>query len=116
MPNFFPASFPWVERMEKSGIVMIERKKSGEGCCFMEDILNRAYEEGTRVAHSGNVASYIPELEKGNPEDVGFVIMDLKGNAKARGQYLKSFTLQSITKVITLLLALEDIGEEEVFQ
>jgi glutaminase len=82
----------------------------------MEDILNKAYEEGTKVAPSGNVASYIPELEKGNPEDVGFVLMDLKGNYKARGQYLKRFTLQSITKVITLLLALEDIGEEEVFK
>ncbi len=82
----------------------------------MEDILNKAFEEGTKVARTGHVASYIPELEKGNPEDVGFVLMDLRGNYKARGGYLKNFTLQSITKVITLLLALEDIGEEEVFK
>jgi glutaminase len=82
----------------------------------MDEILDSALQEGIRVAKGGNVATYIPELAKGDPSDVGFCIMDLEGNISARGEHEKKFTLQSITKVISLLLALEDIGMEEVFK
>lgn len=83
---------------------------------FMDNILNEALVEGIKVAHGGSVATYIPELAKGDPNDVGFALMDLQGNILSRGEYLKRFTLQSITKVISLLLALEDNGMEEVFR
>jgi glutaminase len=42
-------------------------------------------------------------------------MVNLDGEIFGYGDFLKPFTLQSITKVITLLLALEDLGEEEVF-
>lgn len=82
----------------------------------MQDILMECVKIGREVAEQGTVATYIPELEKGNKKDVGIAIMDLEGQFYGEGDYLKEFTLQSITKVIALLLALEDKGKEEVFR
>ena len=82
----------------------------------MQDILKECVSVGKQVAELGTVATYIPELEKGNKKDVGIAIMDVEGQFYGEGVYLKEFTLQSITKVIALLLALEDNGKEEVFK
>ncbi|MBR0575873.1 glutaminase A [Proteiniclasticum sp. BAD-10] len=82
----------------------------------MEERLKRCVALGKEAAKEGQVASYIPELKKGNPEDVGICIVDLQGKVYGAGEFKKNFTLQSITKVISLLLALEDRGAEEVFR
>lgn len=81
----------------------------------MDNILDKALSRGENVAFSGQVATYIPELAKGQVGDVGLALMDLDGHLYTRGLASKEFTLQSITKVMTLLLALEDLGKEEVF-
>jgi len=81
----------------------------------MDIFLDKALQKGEAVAPLGQVATYIPELAKGSVSDVGFALMDLDGHLYTRGQAEKNFTLQSITKVMTLLLALEDLGKEKVF-
>lgn len=62
----------------------------------------------------GKVASYIPELQKGSPAHAGLAVWGPDGLV-AVGDSKAPFTLQSISKVITLMVALEDRGEEEVF-
>ncbi|NLB19600.1 MAG: glutaminase A [Clostridium sp.] len=81
----------------------------------MEEILTLAVDLGKEAAKKGFPATYIPELAKSDPSDVGVCMVNLDGEIFGYGDFLKPFTLQSITKVITLLLALEDLGEEEVF-
>ena len=81
----------------------------------MEEILRVAVDQGKEAAKQGHPATYIPELAKSNPKDVGICMVDLDGKIYGQGEYLKPFTMQSITKVISLLLALEDLGEEKVF-
>lgn len=42
--------------------------------------------------------------------------MDINGNIYCSGDYNKKFTIQSISKIMALVLAIEDNGEEEVFK
>lgn len=63
----------------------------------------------------GHVASYIPELAIAPADVLGICIMDAEGNISVAGESDFRFTLQSISKVFTLILALMDNGEEIVF-
>nr|WP_307776234.1 glutaminase A [uncultured Cetobacterium sp.] len=61
------------------------------------------------------ISDYIPELSKADPNDFGVYIIDKNGEEYFSGEYNKKFTMQSISKVLTLMLALLDNGEEYVF-
>ncbi|OCT10595.1 glutaminase A [Paenibacillus pectinilyticus] len=63
----------------------------------------------------GHVASYIPELANAPADILGICIMDSEGNTCLAGDSDFRFTLQSISKVFTLILALMDNGEDVVF-
>ncbi|MEK3884133.1 glutaminase A [Paenibacillus sp. PL2-23] len=67
------------------------------------------------LCSEGTVASYIPELSKAPQSALGIHIMDQKGGGITAGDCGLSFTMQSISKVFTLLLALMDNGEKIVF-
>lgn len=64
----------------------------------------------------GKVASYIPELSKASPNALGIDIVNTEGERISAGDASQPFTLQSISKVFTLLLALMDHGENKVFE
>ena len=63
----------------------------------------------------GRAASYIPMLASANLEEVGVAITNMRGEDLYVGDYSKKFTMQSISKVIALILGLIDNGEEYVF-
>ena len=67
-------------------------------------------------AASGRVASYIPELSKSPHNALGVSLLHASGESATAGDCGKKFTMQSISKVFTLILALMDNGEEEVFR
>lgn len=77
-------------------------------------ILDDSVEKYRSFATDGQVASYIPELKKGNPLFTGIALRTPTGLFKS-GDTEQMFTLQSISKVITLLVALEERGTEAVF-
>lgn len=81
----------------------------------MQNLLNDLVEEFRPYSKQGKVASYIPELGKANPEQLGIAIIDCDGNIYQAGDASQSFTIQSISKPMVLLLALLDNGEEVVF-
>ncbi|MCP3031063.1 glutaminase A [Halobacillus sp. A1] len=66
-------------------------------------------------AHDGKVADYIPALSQQNPDDLSAAIYYLDDDCIHAGEVETCFTLQSISKVIALALALMDNGEEYVF-
>ncbi|QJC52135.1 glutaminase A [Paenibacillus albicereus] len=72
-------------------------------------------EDARGIAPLGKVASYIPELSKADPQSLGFHLLSSDGTALSAGDCGRRFTMQSISKVFTLMLALMDIGEERVF-
>ncbi|MGL4672306.1 glutaminase A [Cetobacterium sp.] len=81
----------------------------------MQKLLNDLIEKHRKITEQGKVASYIPELEKSNPHDLGIYVLDNNGNEYFAGDYNVKFTVQSISKVVALMLAILDNGEEYVF-
>jgi len=65
-------------------------------------------------AKNGKVADYIPKLAEVNKELLGITVVDDEGIYQA-GNWDYQFTLQSISKVFSLMLALSDNGYKEVF-
>lgn len=82
----------------------------------MEKILQQALEQGKKYTHTGKPASYIPELQKASKDSLGIYIKMLDGEGYGIGDYKKKFTIQSISKVLVLTLALMDNGYDKVFE
>ncbi|WP_371925852.1 glutaminase A [Halobacillus sp. A5] len=81
-----------------------------------ENTLESWLDNVREYAFDGHVADYIPALSKQNPEKLAVSIYYLDGECVYAGDHQECFTLQSISKVISLALALIDNGEEYVFQ
>jgi glutaminase len=79
-------------------------------------LLAQLVEENRLCCKEGKVADYIPELRKASPETLGITIHRISGEHYTAGDCNSLFTLQSISKVITLILAFMDRGPELVFR
>ena len=80
----------------------------------MEELLQELLAECRPYTQQGNVATYIPELAKGDRNDLGIYVLRSDGRHYQAGTCQKCFTIQSVVKPILLLLALMDNGEEYV--
>ena len=75
--------------------------------------LERVYDRHRDLV-SGEVATYIPELGKADPEWFGIGLATTDGRVYEVGDSRQTFTIQSISKPITYGIALEDHGHEAV--
>ena len=64
----------------------------------------------------GEVASYIPELLKADPNWFGIALITVDGHVYQVGESRQQFTIQSISKAITYGIALEDQGVDAVLR
>lgn len=80
----------------------------------MEELLERLLEECRPFTKEGQVASYIPELAKSNPDMLGVYVIGSEGKHSWAGDCRQRFTLQSVVKPVLLLQALMDNGPELV--
>ncbi|MEO0536158.1 MAG: glutaminase A [Cyanobacteria bacterium P01_A01_bin.123] len=78
---------------------------------FLDDLYDRY-----RDLDEGHVASYIPELAKADPNWFGISIITTDGEVFEVGDVAQNFTIQSISKVFAYGLALEDHGQDELFE
>lgn len=76
------------------------------------DELHQTY----RSLNDGAIASYIPELTKADPSWFGISIVTTDGQVFEVGDVQQTFTIQSISKVFTYGMALEDHGRDELFE
>lgn len=83
---------------------------------MIQELLDQAMEEGRKEIQFGEVASYIPELGKVDKNHLGICILTRNGNKYEAGDTDTRFTIQSISKVISLAIALEKCGFEKVFE
>lgn len=81
----------------------------------MKDLLDKLVKKNIAETKMGTVASYIPELDKAKKDALGLYIIDVEGNEYYSGDWDTKFTIQSISKIVTLMLAILDNGEEYVF-
>ena len=68
-------------------------------------------EELTHIADAGEIASYIPELGNVDPAKLGIHLATLRGDNYCFGDSQDKFSIQSISKVLSLTLALKIAGE-----
>ncbi len=83
--------------------------------CDIQAILENAVEKSRDVLFEGKVASYIPELAKADSSNLGACIMTADGRVFKAGDYNIPFTMQSISKTFSLILALQTAGYDYVF-
>lgn len=77
----------------------------------MQAILDQVYEELTPRIGEGKVADYIPELAKVSPDQFGIAAITVDGQSFVAGNADTPFSIQSISKVFMLTLALGKVGE-----
>ena len=82
---------------------------------MIQQALNNALEYARPQIHKGEVATYIPELAKANPAHLGASIMTMDGEYFCVGDWQQEFSIQSISKTMSLILALKLAGKEKVF-
>lgn len=80
-----------------------------------ETLLKQALEFGRPYAEKGKVAHYIPELSKADWHDLGISVHTIDGRQLRYGLHDRRFTIQSISKIINLAIALEHFGFDAVF-
>lgn len=75
-------------------------------------ILNDIKEELSNFPNDGEVASYIPELSKVDGSKFGVHLYCIDGSHHSFGDSQERFSIQSISKVFTLTLAMRMLGDE----
>ena len=78
-------------------------------------VLTDILEKNRPFYKEGKVADYIPELGKMDAKTLAFSVVDSNGNIINVGDTDKKFTIQSISKIIALMLAVQERGETAVF-
>lgn len=81
----------------------------------MEKILQEVLDSNRKYTNYGHVASYIPELKKARRDDLGICIIDKDNNVYKAGKCDTKFTIQSVSKIIVLAMALMDNDWQYVF-
>lgn len=77
-----------------------------------QTILERIEPRARSVLGQGVVASYIPALACISPSRFGFALRTLAGDEAGCGDFREPFSVQSISKVFTLTLAMRLAGED----
>jgi glutaminase len=85
---------------------MARRNHKPDLKAVVDDIAGRMAGESQR----GKVADYIPELAKANLNNFGIAVVPIGGDPVVAGDADLPFSIQSISKVFTLTLALERAG------
>ncbi|WP_111959669.1 glutaminase A [Chryseobacterium lathyri] len=80
-----------------------------------EKTLNSILEKNRNYYTEGKVADYIPELGKMDARAIAFSVVGKNGKIFNTGDVHKKFTMQSISKIIALMIAVNEKGEANVF-
>ena len=75
------------------------------------EVLQQIAHELKPVIGQGKVASYIPELARVSPLQFGMAVVTISGEVHAVGDARTRFSIQSISKLFTLVMALQLEGE-----
>lgn len=76
-----------------------------------QSILEEIYEEANLHRGEGKPATYIPELAGVNPDKFGIHLSTIQGGEHAVGDSQERFSIQSISKVLSLAMVLPMLGK-----
>lgn len=78
----------------------------------MDDLLQPIECQARKLIGQGKVADYIPALAKVDPNQFGIAIYSNDGQLYHAGQAYTNFSIQSISKVFSLTLAIKHYGDD----
>ena len=78
----------------------------------LQKLVEEALSDAEVYRGHGDVASYIPALAAVNPRKMGIAIATKDGETYAAGDADEAFSVQSISKVFALNLALDRVGAQ----
>lgn len=81
----------------------------------MQDLVDHVLESCRGSWKSGRVATYIPELSKARGDAVGLSLFSPQTGLVSAGDHQYRFTMQSVSKIVSLAVALSILGPDEVF-
>lgn len=76
-----------------------------------QEIIEKIAHEVQPLLHEGKVATYIPALSRISPEKFGMSVATVKGELFTVGDADEKFSIQSISKVFTLAMIMDRIGD-----
>jgi len=79
---------------------------------YYQSLFGEILQEINQHSERGNVANYIPELGKINPNKFGVCLTTIDGEETGIGDFEERFSIQSIAKVLALALAYKQNGEK----
>lgn len=88
---------------------------TGKSLQITENALTTILEKNRANYKEGKVADYIPELGKIKADKIAFSVVDENGKVINVGDVNQKFTIQSISKIIALMIVVSEKGEENVF-
>lgn len=77
-----------------------------------QKILEEVFQEAKSFPQIGNVPDTIPELAKIDPNKFGIHLTTIKGQDYGMGDSNEKFSIQSVSKALTVALAFSFLGEE----
>lgn len=77
----------------------------------LQQLIETVHHEAAPLLGLGEVADYIPELARVDPRKLGIAVAPVDGEVFVCGDADEPFSIQSISKVFTLTLALGKIGD-----
>ena len=81
----------------------------------IQEIIQDVYEKYKDI-NEGEVATYIPELAKANPDHFGIALATVDGVVCSAGDAQQEFTIQSICKPFAFQMALEEFGRDRTLE
>lgn len=81
----------------------------------MDEMLTAIVDAARPRFTEGTVATYIPELGKARADALSLSVVTVEGEGHSAGDRDYPFSIQSISKLISLALALTELGETSVF-
>ncbi len=94
---------------------VVYAQKAADISTISEKTLSTILEKNRTYYTQGKVADYIPELGKMDAKSIAFSVVEKDGKVLNVGDVKQKFTMQSISKIISLMLAVTERGEANVF-
>ncbi|MCE3026905.1 glutaminase B [Salinicola sp. DM10] len=82
----------------------------------LDDLLTRIARDAPRHFGEGQVASYIPALAEVVPDQFGIAVCDVAGRVYRAGAADTPFSIQSISKLLNLIIAIQHLDEADIWQ
>ncbi|GIZ15118.1 glutaminase [Capnocytophaga catalasegens] len=77
-----------------------------------QKIISQIYNKILLEENKGTIPTYIPELARISPEKFGVYFLNLNQTQIGKGDFQEKFSIQSITKVLSMTMAYRELGND----